>query len=462
MRSYSLEYGESQLSLQLPALVQVRGMKPAPAALDGKAAVAEALEKPIASASLAEITRQRLLEQPQGEAVIVVSDHTRPVPYRGEDGFMAPLIRTLLDNGWPAEQITVLIGAGSHRNMEADEIERMMGLKASGLAHIRVLNHEYEQPEQLRYLGQTRRKSEVYVNERYCGAALKIVTGLVESHFMAGASGGRKGICPGIVGKETLSIFHGASLLKSSQAADLILSGNPLHDEALEVAQMAGCDFLLNATIDDQKRLNGVFAGNLQQAHQAAVRFIRDYVVVELEKRYPIVLIPAGFVGVNHYQAGKAAVEAARAVEQGGWIIIVAKHSEPDPIGGHGYRASLELLRQHGKDGFMEMISAPDWQMVQEQWQVQMWCKVLEQLGDPSHLIYCNLDISAEEHDLLPGMQGLSLLPAGSWPAGGEEAIMSRMTELAVQHAREQMGDPAAEVLLLQDGPYGIPEISGS
>ena len=72
-------------------------------------------------------------------------------------------------------------------------------------------------------------------------ADLKIVTGLVESHFMAGASGGRKGICPGIVGKETLSIFHGAKLLNSSMAADLILEGNPLHDEALEIALMAGC-----------------------------------------------------------------------------------------------------------------------------------------------------------------------------------------------------------------------------
>ncbi|MEM7659865.1 MAG: lactate racemase domain-containing protein [Bacteroidota bacterium] len=456
-----IEYGPTQLPLPAHVPLVERGMKPAPQAIDGRVAIPEALARPIQSPPLSELARRAFIERPDGEAVIVVSDHTRPVPYRGEGGFILHLVQTLLAAGWSAGQIVILIGAGSHRNMEADEIEQMLGLQASGIEGVIVENHEYENPEHLVFLGHTHRNSEVFINRRYHHAALKIVTGLVESHFMAGASGGRKGICPGIVGKQTLSIFHGAALLRSPEAADLVLEGNPLHDEALEVALMTGCDFLLNATIDEAKQLNGVFAGDLQAAHQAAVRFIREYVEVELPHRYPIVLVPAGFVGVNHYQAGKSAVEAARAVEAGGWIIVVAKHTEPDPIGGHGYKESLALLREHGVQGFVDLISAPDWTMVQEQWQVQMWCKVLTQLGDPRQLIYCNLDIPPDAQIDLPGVMGLDLLSEAD-RQGSETEVMTRMIAAALQHAKAHATDPEAEILFLKDGPYGIPQVQAS
>lgn len=453
-----VEYGKTYLQVEAPDFVETRGMKASPAPLHGPTAIPTALANPIASRPLVEIARTKLANNPQAQAVIVVSDNTRPVPYRGEAGLMVHIIRALREAGFRDENITVLIGAGSHRNMEPDEYEAMMGLIESGMDKVNVTNHEYDMEEQLLHIGNTRRGSIVKINRQYIEADLKIVTGLVESHFMAGASGGRKGICPGIVGKETLTIFHGAKLLSSKLAADLVLEGNPLSDESLETALMAGCDFLVNVTLDAEKRLTGIFAGDLVEAHKQAVAKIRDYVVVEIDQLYDIVLIPAGFVGINHYQVAKAATEAARAVRPGGIIIIVAENTDTDLIGGHGYKEALRLLKKHGKNGFVQMISDPAWKMVQEQWQVQMWCKVLDVIGSEDNLIYCCVDIPLKNYDILPGKAGLDLIKDLEGQKLPKVQQMEKMTERALAYAMKQTGKSSPSILFLKDGPYGIPE----
>lgn len=454
-----IEYGAGFIEANCNHPVDVRGMAGSPEAVPLPEAITQALENPIHSPPLLEIGRKKLESNPNAQAVIVVSDNTRPVPYRGEQGIIRYIIRTLLEAGFTQSQITVIIGAGSHRNMEADEIELMLGLQESGLGEVNVTNHEYDNDDHLIYLGTTSCGSEVTVNRQYYEADLKIVTGLVESHFMAGASGGRKGICPGIVGIKTLKIFHGAKFLSSAKAADLVLEGNPLSDESLEVAQIAGCDFLVNTTLDADKRITGVYAGDLVEAHQAAVQKIREYVVVPLPHRYDIVIIPAGFVGINHYQAGKAAIEAARAVKRGGKIIIVAKNIDTDPVGGRGYKQSLKLLAKHGKAEFLRMISEPQWEMIQEQWQVQMWSKVLTRIVREDNLIYCALEIPDAEYEDLPGVAGFQLLNQADLQPLTDEEKITRITEAAIQQAIDSSDTPAPSIVLLKDGPYGIPEV---
>ncbi|MEM6843065.1 MAG: nickel-dependent lactate racemase [Bacteroidota bacterium] len=454
-----IEYGEGFIDVNCEYPVDVRGMAGNPEAIALPKGITDALENPINSPSLLEVGKQKIAANANAQAVIVVSDNTRPVPYRGEHGIMRYIIRTLLEAGFAQSQVTVIIGAGSHRNMEADEIETMLGLQESGFAEVNVTNHEYDNDDHLIYLGTTSRGSEVTVNRKYYEADLKIVTGLVESHFMAGASGGRKGICPGIVGIKTLKIFHGAKFLSSAKAADLVLEGNPLNDESLEVAQMAGCDFLVNTTLDADKRMTGVYAGDLVAAHQAAVQKIREYVVVPLERHYDIAIIPAGFVGINHYQAGKAAIEAARAVKPGGQIIIVAKNTDTDPVGGKGYKQSLKLLAKYGKVEFLRMISDPQWGMIQEQWQVQMWSKVLTRIDREKNLIYCALEIPDAEYEHLPGIAGFQLLDQSKSQSVTDEEKITQITEAAIQHAIRSANVPNPSVVLLKDGPYGIPEV---
>lgn len=456
---YSIEYGDRFIEFESVLPIDVKGMLPAPEPVALPNAIQEALAQPIGCESLLKIARHKLAKNKNSTVVIVVSDHTRPVPYRGENGLIYQIIRILQQAGFSDQQITILIGAGSHRNMESSEIEEMIGLSAMGLSQINVVNHEYDQPDQLVSIGQTKQGSKVLINKKYYHADLKIVTGLVESHFMAGASGGRKGICPAIVGKETLTLFHGARFLSSVRAADLILEENPLHEEASEIAGMAGWDFLVNVTIDSEKKVTGVFAGDLFAAHRSAVTKIREYVTVPLTKRYDIVIVPAGFVGINHYQAAKAAIEAARAVRKGGKMIIVANNLDPEPVGGRGYKEALELLARLGKARFIEMINKADWEMIPEQWQVQMWCKVLDVIEETSNIYYCALEIEEADYKFIPGMAGIKLIDEDEKVLPVEQSMqlmIERSLELAI--SRSQSESP--ELLLLKDGPYGIPELT--
>ena len=458
MVNYTIEYGNGFVEFETGIMMDIKGMDKTRRIEFPYEHIRSALDQPIGTQSLQQTATQKIRNKPNSKAVIVVSDNTRPVPYKGDEGILSPIISSVVAGGFRQSDIMVLIGAGSHRNMEDDEIEEMLGLRAAGWDEVSVINHEYDNKEQLVFLGKTKRGSSVWMNKLYMEADLKIVTGLVESHFMAGASGGRKGICPGIVGKETLEIFHGARLLNSSQAADLILHGNPLSEEATEVALMAGCDFLVNTTLDAEKKLTGVFAGELLAAHKEAVKKIKEYVLIPLDQLYDIVMIPAGFVGINHYQAAKAAIEASRAVKPGGHIILLAKHTDLDLIGGKGYKESLKLLRQYGPQKLLKMMLEDDWQLIQEQWQVQMWCKVLTHILEEDRLIYCNLDLQAELFENLPGRSGMSL--AGFVvEEQDEEQTISKMLSLALETAVKESGKEHPSVLLLKDGPYGIPEL---
>ncbi len=457
-----IEYGRETLSVQPPVSCDVKTMGSTKPLGDPVREIRRSYEQPIDSPPLAELARRKLENNPGSKAVIVVSDNTRPVPYRGEKGILAPLLRTLIAAGYSQDKITLLIGNGSHRNMTPEEIEETFGLRAAGFP-VAVVNHEYEDEDNLVLVGQTRRGSQVRINRLYVEADFKITTGLVESHFVAGTSGGRKAICPGIAGKETLRIFHGPQILSSAKAADLILEGNPCSEEAEQAAELAGCDFSVNVTLDAAMNITGVFSGDISAAHRAAVEKIREYVVVALEKRYDLVLIPAGFVGVNHYQTAKAAIEASRAVIPGGMIVVAARHSDFDPIGSEEYRKTLAMLKSVGRQEFLRIIQAPDWIFTHDQWETQIWGKVLAAIGSEQNLIYCSLEIPVEDYTILPGVCGLSLLSAEELAMGQDEArlmktMLERALAAAVRDLRRSLGrDP--EMLFLRDGPYGVPVV---
>ena len=463
MPRIDIEYGSDTIPVEVPVRCDVKAMGAAVALSDAAAAIRDSLIRPIDSPPLAELARSRLVADSRSKAVVVISDNTRPVPYRGRVGILIPLLQTLRQAGYSDDRITLLIGNGSHREMSEAEIEAMLGIAQAGF-DVPVVNHDYERVEDLVLVGETRRGSPVRINRLYVEADLKIVTGLVESHFMAGASGGRKAICPAIASKETLRIFHGPQILESPASADLVLDGNPCSEEAEQAAELTGCDFSVNVTLDSAKRITGVYSGNIVSAHRAAVAKIREYVVVPLERRYDLGIIPGGFVAVNHYQAAKAAIEASRAVRPGGMIVLVARHTDPDPVGSEDYKRSLGMLKRHGAKGFLKTIKSPDWVFTHDQWETQMWGKVLEVIGTEENLVYCSLDIPEPEYSFLPGISGMNLLTPEEQALGRSAVeLMELMVERAVSGAldalRRRLGREP-EVLFLPDGPYGVPEVA--
>jgi nickel-dependent lactate racemase len=460
MKRIEIEYGSGNITVDLPLSCDIRGMNGTDPLPSPAGAIRQSYARPIDSQPLSELACSKLRGNPESTAVIVVSDNTRPVPYRGAEGILVPLLENLFSAGYAPHQITILIGNGSHRPMEASEIEAMLGLRQAGF-DLPVVNHDYEKQEDLVFVGKTRRGSPVRINKIYVEADLKIVTGLVESHFMAGASGGRKSICPAISSKETLQIFHGPEILESVAASDLVLEGNPCSEEAEQAAELAGCDFSVNVTLDSAKRITGVYSGNIFTSHRQAVKKIREYVSVRIDKPYDLVVIPGGFVAVNHYQAAKAAVEATRAVKPGGMIVLVARHCDLDPIGSQDYKKTLALLKRDGPKRFLRTIKSKDWTFTHDQWETQMWGKVLDRIGGDENLIYCSLEIPDEAYAILPGIPGLRCLTKEELASGkpAEELMtlmVCRAVDGAIKTLRSRLGrDP--RVLLLRDGPYGVP-----
>ena len=80
---------------------------------------------------------------------------------------------------------------------------------------------------------------------------------------MAGYSGGRKLICPGVAALETVQRWHGPELLEHPKADCGILEGNPVHEENTQIARMAGCDFIVNVTLDSRRQVTSVVAGGI-------------------------------------------------------------------------------------------------------------------------------------------------------------------------------------------------------
>ncbi len=257
---------------------------------------------------------------------------------------------------------------------------------------VRLRCHDAADREALVRVGRTVHGVEVSMNREYVDADLRILTGVVEPHFMAGASGGRKSICPGLLNVESVREFHGPAVLADDRVADLVLDGNPCHELSLEIARMAQADFILNATIRQDGRTAGVFAGEMEEAHLAAVDHLRSFSQLPLDRLYDVVVTHGGHVGVNHYQVAKAACVGARAVRDGGYLVVVADTTEPDPIGTEPYRRMLGLLDKVGPEEFTRLIQGDGWQFVHDQWEVQMWAKLLARVPSRQSLLLQSAD----------------------------------------------------------------------
>jgi nickel-dependent lactate racemase len=448
-----LEFGAQALALRLPAHSDVLTLPADTPLPDPAAAIRQALAQPIGTPPLGELARRIRLDKPDPAAVIVISDNTRPVPYRGPQGILMPIIEVLRAGG--VGRIEILVATGTHRALRAAELRAMLPDEVFD-GRIVITNHVCTDAAMLRTIGRTPSGTEISINSHYLDADLKILTGLVEPHFMAGASGGPKAVCPGLVGEPVTCEFHGAALMADERCGSLLCDDNPCHALSLAVAELAGVDFIVNVTLDGAKRLTGVYAGDVRQAHRAAIERIKRAGAIRIAAEYDLVVTHAGFAGINHYQAAKAALEASKAVKPGGTIVMAAHHTDVDPVGGANYRRLLPMLGELGSDGCVDRYFAADWTFVPEQWQVQMWARAFRKLGDFAKLVYCAPSLTGEPFVQrgIPGRDGGAGLPCSA----DERAFAELMVQRAVDDFMR--AHPAASVAVLADGPYGVPIIN--
>ncbi|HEX3872253.1 MAG TPA: nickel-dependent lactate racemase, partial [Pirellulales bacterium] len=213
----------------------------------------------------------------------------------------------------------------------------------------------------------------IWIDRRYVEADLKITTGLIEPHLMAGFSGGRKLICPGIAALETVRKWHSPAFLEHPNADCGILEGNPVHEENTWIARHTGCDFIANVVIDAERRPLKFVAGDMQAAFMEGVAFVRSVVRDTVAEPVDVVVTSAaGYpLDTTFYQAIKGLTGALPIVKQGGTIILAASLSE-----GVGSPEFQQLFRENPTiDAFHTRILGRDL-VVMDQWQLEELAKV--------------------------------------------------------------------------------------
>jgi len=454
-KKVEVEYGARAFPVCVPKACRVLEMKEAPPLGDPQASILASINKPIGSKPLPEILKDKQKPADQLTVCITTSDITRPVPYKGDSGILPPLLDLLHRAGIRKENITLLVGTGTHRPSTRDEKETMFGKEV--VDQYNIVDHECDNAEMLVSIGTTKSGTEIFINRVFYAADVKIATALVESHFMAGVSGGRKAICPALVSRKTIEKFHSAQFLDSPLATNLVLEGNPCHEEALEIALKAGVDFIINTVLNRRLELLGVFSGDLQQAHAKAVELLKQIVAIPTEQEYDVVLTHGGYVGINHYQNAKAAVGALPVVKAGGVIVLAACERDENPIGPGTYRTLLHLLKLQGPNGYMSTLRNVGWRFTKDQWEPQMWAKVLDKVGEQG-LIYCTAALSREEQEqIVPGGMGWDYLPDRAYTDDAERtaAMVQNALICAVNHPRWSGSIPS--VAFIKEGPYAVP-----
>jgi len=418
-----LAYGKTGLAIELGDSLNVTVVEPTfvPALADPEAAVRDALRAPIGSPPLRDLVR------PGMRVGVVFSDITRPAP----NPLMLAAVLEVLD-AIPGVETTLFNALGTHRPNTEAELRGMVGEAIFERRRI-VQNDTFDPATQVR-VGVTSKGHETWLNAELMACDLKILTGFIEPHLFAGFSGGGKAIMPGMAGQRTVLGNHDAGMVGHPKAIWGVTRGNPTWEEVGEVAGQAGRLFLLNVTLNRDKAVTGVFAGDLDQAHAAGCDFVKRSAMVAVPRPFDIVVTTnSGYpLDINLYQSVKGMRAADQVVRPGGTIIIATRCWDGLPE--HGLygkllresRSPRELLDRICALGFLE----------QDQWQAQIQA-----------LIQLKADVFVRSDGLTDEqIRGALLIPS--------RRIEDTIAELVGKYGR------GASICVMPEGPQTIPYVS--
>jgi lactate racemase len=428
-----LAYGKQGLMLDLPDDWNVTVIEPRyiPGLPDPAGAMRGALHDPIGTRPLAEIVR------PDDRVGIVFSDITRATPH----GLILPAVLAELRHV-PKEQITLCCALGTHRPNTPDELRSMFTMGGTPetaqelLSTYRLVQNDAFDPATQQHMGVTARGHDIWLNQEIAACDVKVLTGFIEPHFFAGFSGGGKALMPGMAGLRTVLGNHDAGMIADPNATWGVTRGNPIWEEVMEVAHCVGGVFLVNVALNKDKDLTGVFAGDLDAAHAAGCRFVRETAMAPVPAAFDIVITTnSGYpLDLNLYQAVKGMSAAAKVVKPGGAIICAAECW--DGIPEHGLYGQLLREAQSPRE-LLDRIMTPGF-LRQDQWQAQIQAQI------------------QRKADVYVYAEGLS-------DAQIREALLLPCRDIvaAVAELRARYG-PDCSICVLSEGPQTIAYVAGS
>ncbi len=281
---------------------------------DGLEIVREAMEHPIDSPKLSELAAGK------PDCVIIISDHTRPVP---SPDILPNMIRELRE-GSPDIDITLLVATGFHRPTTVEELKGKLGDALYEEFKDKIIVHNAHDPSQNIKVGVLPSGPDCILDKAAVNASLLVAEGFIEPHFFAGFSGGRKSILPGVADAVTVMGNHCSKFIDSPFARTGILDGNPIHIDMVAAAKMAKLAYIVNVVIDENKKTVAAFAGNFEKAHEKGCAFVSDYVCVKPAPADIVITTNGGYpLDQNAYQSPKGMTAGEATVKDGGVIIML-------------------------------------------------------------------------------------------------------------------------------------------
>lgn len=407
-----LAFGREGAEVDIPAHVNatVLEAKFAKAVSSPDDALRAALQQPLDSPSLVALAKGKR------SAAISICDITRPAPNR----VVLPHVLTTLEQaGVPRSGITILIATGLHRAATEQELHTIVGPDI--LAQYAVFSHEARNTSSHSDLGTTRSGTRVLIDRRFVESDLHISLGFIEPHLMLGFSGGRKLVAPGLAGEETIKRLHSPFFMRNPKVIEGSFPDNPLHDELLEIMQMARHDFIVDVALTRSRHITRVFAGNPVVAHATGVEFVRQTTLASLSEPVDAVITTsAGYpLDLTYYQAVKGVTAASHIVKQGGTILLAAACQE-----GLGSPEFTKFVRRFPEPQTCLAAMAHE-PVVIDQWQLEKLALVRQK----AQVYFCTPGIPAEDRRYLWGpafeepQQAVDTL-CGELPRGASVAVI--------------------------------------
>jgi nickel-dependent lactate racemase len=229
---------------------------------------------------------------------------------------------------------------------------------------------------------------------------------------------------PGIAGLKTIVSNHSSRNISDPNSTFGVTHGNPIWEEMREIALRAGPSFLLNVALNNERKITGVFAGDLIAAHRLGCEFVKASAMQKVEAPFEIVLTTnSGYpLDQNLYQGVKGMSAGARILKPGGMLILACECRDGVPANS----SFDQILRSASSpEDVLARLAAPG-HALPEQWQaqiqalIQQRARVLlhstlpEATVRAAHLTPCR-DIGAAIYEQLQRTPGarIAVLPQG-------------------------------------------------
>lgn len=380
--------------------------------------VRRAMANPIGSKTL------KSLAVGKNKIVIIISDHTRPVPSK----IILPLMLSEIRESNPSADITLLVATGCHRAPTKEELAEKLG---DILLQEKLVIHDCDNKDALVDVGVLPSGTPLSLNKLAVEADLLLSEGFIEPHFFAGYSGGRKSVLPGIADRISVMGNHCSEFIAHPCARTGILDGNPIHNDMVWGAKRINLAYIVNVVVNSHKRVIHAVAGDFQQAHECGCRFLENLCQICAKPADIVITSNNGYpLDQNIYQAVKGMSTAETLVKAGGVIIMLAESTD-----GHGSEDFYRVFRDEPDPAFLmdKIIATPRDATIADQWQSQIFARILKH----AKIVF----VSNADPEMVRQMH---MMPAGS-------------IEEALSVANKILGDGIHSVLVV---PYGISSVA--